>query len=378
MYKALRSGRFKGLASMKTAFTQARNIQEMVLAYYQGSLYTKYLLEKYGMSKLLDALRAYGQGKRTGAILRQMTGQSLSTVDRSFREAQAARLSHYQHQWYVDPAALANLALLRQQAEAQPQDVERGGQLALALMFTGHLPEASGLAQKVLSQRPNQRQALFALAKLAEAEKNGKKAREYFLRLLKAGGDGFESRLALGTLALEQKDFAEAITQLTIAKKQDAEQGMPYALLSVVYEKQGKHEKAMEELKHLVVLDQQNETIIGKLLAWLSARKAYADLRKYGEMAYFINPTSSALHLLLAEAFEAQAPQPALARAIWHLETALLCQPKDPLEIHLRLVKLLMKQKNLTRARFYLRQALQVNPQHEEALSLKKMLKMEP
>ena len=98
-------------------------------------------------------------------------------------------------------------------------------------------------------------------------------------------------------------------------------------------------------------------------------------MRRYGEMAYYINPASVKLHTYLAEAFAAPAPQPRLNKAIWHLETALLANPAKPAEIHVKLARLHLKRKDRRRAAEQVRSALALEPNNAEAKALGATLK---
>lgn len=370
IYKALRAGRLKGLASLKTAFSRAKNLQEMVVAYYQGSLLVTFLIKHWGMAKMLKALREYGKGKSTEQILPALSGLGLDEIDRRFKAAQLRRLAHYSRSWYVDLESYDDLEDRQKQAKARPGDSAAQAELAMALLVAGKRKEADALAEKVLKRETGNRLSLYVRAQVAEP----KAAQVYWRRLLAAGGDSFETRLALGKAALSRKDLTEAQRHLNAAKKLDPEKGHPYALLAKTFEKQKKIDKAIDELKGLAQIDQQSFPMVAKLVSLLARKKDYKALRTYGEMAYYINPASLKLHTHLAEAFTASAPKPDLARAIWHLETALLCQPEKPADLYVKLARLHLRRGDRRRAQIQLDRALKANPDHAGAKDLRKDL----
>jgi Tfp pilus assembly protein PilF len=373
IYRALRAGRLKGLASMRTAFSRAKNLQEMVVAYYQGSLLATFLIKHWGMKKMLKALREYGKGNSTEQIIPTLTGLGLAEIDRRFKSAQLKRLAHYSRSWYVDLESYDDLKSREKQAKAKPGDSAAQAALAVALLVAGKHKQAGAQAEKVLKRDIGNRLSLYVRARVAEP----KAAQVYWRRLLAAGGDGFEgfeTRLALGKGALSRKDLKEAQRHLNAAKQLDPEKGHPYALLAKAYEKQKKIDKVIDELKGLARLEQQSFGMVAKLVSLLAKKKDYKALRTYGEMAYYINPASIKLHTHLAEAFTASAPKPDLTRAIWHLETALLCQPKKPADLHVKLARLHLRRGDRRRAKNQLDRALKADPKHAGAKDLRKKL----
>lgn len=375
IYRALRKGTIKGLEGMGTAFSRARSIDEMVVAYYQGSLVTAFMIKQWGLDKVVAALRAYGKGRRTRQILPQVTGLTLEQLDRRFQAEQRKRLAHYKGSWYVDPEDYRDRKARKRDADARPRDAAAQAALAMALLAAGRAPQADQQAAKALALDAKDRVALYVRAEAALERKERKLAEQLFGKLIAAGGDGFQARMALGQLAVARKDLGAAATHLAAAKRFDPERVSPYALLARAYEKTGQDDKLVAELKGLARLDQQRFSPVAKLVDLLARRKDYAGVRTYGQMAYYINPASAKLHEHLADAFAAPAPRPALSRAIWHLETALLCQPQRPADLHVKLAKLLARKGDRGRAKAALERALKADPSHAGARALKGQLK---
>jgi predicted Zn-dependent protease len=371
IYKAIRSGRLKGIASMSTAFSRARSIQEMVVAYYQGSLMISYLIKNFTLPKVLQALRAYGKGQRTEQILPAITGKSLKQLDHGFSGAELARLAHYNRNWFVDLVRYEDFKVFAAAAKKKPNDVKAQAELAVALLVDAKFKQASKQAELTLALGGTNRLALYVAARAAQVGRDSGRAEKLFKRLLKAGGNGYDVRVALGRLALKRRDLKTAARQLKAAKSLDPERGLPYVLLSRAYEKRGATDKQVRELKGLARLDQQNFGLAGKLVHLLAKRRDYRGVRRYGEMAYYINPASVKLHTYLAEAYAAPAPQPRLKKAIWHLETALLANPTKPAEIHVKLARIHLQRRDSRRAWAALSRALKLDPGHAGAKALK-------
>jgi predicted Zn-dependent protease len=372
IYKALRAGKLKGLAAMNTAFTQAKSLQDMVVAYHHGAMMVVYLVKQLGLDKVAGTLAGYAKGKRTENLLPALTGVPLAELDKRFRDSEAKRLAHYGRNWTVDFDLYGDLEARQRAATARPADQAAQADLATALLVAGKLKEADAQAQKVLAADARSKLALYVVAQAALAQRDKPRAEAHFRRLIAAGGDGYEARLALGQLAIAKNDLRAAATELGAAKSFDPERGQPYALLGRAYEKANNVDGLIAELKGLAAIDQQSFTIVAKLVDLLAKKKDYPGVRTYGEMAYYINPAAVRLHSLLAEAYSAAAPTPQLDKAVWHLETALLTKPERPAELYVQLAKVHLQRKDTRRAKEAAAQALKADPGNAEAKALMK------
>lgn len=338
VYKAIKGKRLAGLAEMNSVFTR-RSLRDVLIAYYQGGLLAEFFARTAGLPKVRRILREYGRGKRTEQILPAVLGKPLSLLDSEFRADQLKRLAYYDKSWYLDGASYDKLEPFVATAKAKPNDVDALAQLAAAQLYH-RKKEAEATAKKVAALAPNNKIGLFVRATLAERGGKQSDAEKLWQALIAAGGDGYHARVSLGRLALRRKALGEAEQHLARAKRFDPERQTPYQMLASAYEAQKKTAQMIDELKGIVQLNQQSYRSAFKLTSLLAARNAWADVRKYAQMAYYIYPGSAELHRMLASAWENPAPRPDLKRAIWHLETALLCQPKDPKEVHRKLADL--------------------------------------
>jgi len=376
IYRALKANRLRGVGAMSTAFTRAKNINEMVVAYYQGSLMARFLVKKHGMDRMLEALKAYGRGKRTSQILPAVTGQTLEQLDREFQAEERRRLAAYNRNWFVDPEQYSDLKVRRQAATQGPSDKTAQAALAAALLVAGMAKQADQQADRALALDATQRLALFVKGQTSLARRDLSAAGKALQALVAAGGDGYDAQLGLGKVALARKQLGKAALHLDAAKRFDPERPEPYVLLARAYDKSPGHgDQLIAELKGLAKLDQQSFSMVGKLVHLLARRKDHAGVRTYGQMAYFIHPASAKLHVLLGQAFAAPAPKPDLTRAIWHLETALLCHPQRPVEIHLQLGRIYLRKGDRRRARSAVEAALKAEPGNAEARALKQRIR---
>ncbi len=374
LYKGMKAGRLRSMADLSLAFTQARNMQDMEIAYYQGYMATKFLVKHYGLPRVLKALKAYGKGKRTKQLLPAMTGAPVKELDRRFLDEQRQRLGFYARSWSADPEDYRDLSARQKAAAARPGDLDAQAALAGALLAAGKLAEAKAQADKVLAKNPNLRLAIYVKTLLAFRARKKKEATKLLKRLVAAGGDGYKARSMLGRLALERKDLKSAAKHLNAAKKMDPEKPLPWMLLARAYDKAGKAKKAMAEYKGFVRLDQHSLSALMRLIKLMAKAKDHAGVRRYGTMAYYVHPGSLPLHKLMADAYDRAAPKVNLKAVIRHLELALLCGPKKPADLHVRLAGIHLQRKDTKKARHHVDEALGIDPEHAGAKELQKRL----
>ena len=328
IYRALARGKLRPLSQMNTAFTQARSMNDMVVAYYHGSLMARYLVERFGLPRVLEGLKAFARGKRLPQALALITGGvAPAELDRRFLKVQKKRLAPYASSFYVDPERYRDLEASRQRVKARPADMNARAALALSLLVAGKNQEAQEAVDEVRAKLPDLKLTLFAAAQLSLARNDRTGAATLLKRLLAVGGDGYEARLMLGRLYLEQGNLVLGKKHLDRAKKFDPERARPWMLMARVLDRAGKSEAEIRELKALVKLDQQNGSAVERLVELLAKKKDWSGVREFGQMAYFIKPASARLHLLLARALSAPAPRRDLKQARWHAETAALINP---------------------------------------------------
>jgi len=111
-----------------------------------------------------------------------------------------------------------------------------------------------------------------------------------------------------------------------------------------------------------------------RLIKLMAKAKDHAGVRRYGTMAYYVHPGSLPLHKLMADAYDRAAPKVNLKAVIRHLELALLCGPKKPADLHVRLAGIHLQRKDTKKARHHVDEALGIDPEHAGAKELQKRL----
>lgn len=134
--------------------------------------------------------------------------------------------------------------------------------------------------------------------------------------------------------------------------------------------KEHREADALSLLRQLAALDQHDRKVYGKLLDALVSAGQWAEARKIGENAMFVDVENPAIHALYARALAAGNNH---AQAIFELSTALLAnpQPKDAAAIHGLLAKEHAATANPAKARAERDEALRLDPDERVAKGLR-------
>jgi tetratricopeptide (TPR) repeat protein len=372
VYAAMADGVLPSIAELNYGFMKP-NMQEVVVAYHLSSLAIEYLARTYGFPKIVAALRAYGQGLETPAVLEQMTGKKIAALDAEFRKHLEVRLAPYRGTFVV-PTLRRDLKELAKIAAASPKDPHAQSRLALAHFEEGEARPAGAAADRALRLDPRNRLALYIKAELAWREGDRADAEAGYLALLGAGADSFDIRSRLALIASSKGDTATAEKHLCTAKKLDPERAYPYQALSELYMKSGRKEQGLRELEAFVTLEQMQFGPAKQLVEEYSALKKWDKVRTFGEQAIEINPADTEVLLALGQAYlETGNPD----RALFSFDSALLVKPemRRPGLAHLGRARALKAKNDRKSALKAIDQALRLERDNADAAALKKELR---
>ena len=180
------------LKELNEAFQDPRRIS---LAYYQGRLVVDYMVREFGQASLNRLLRAYGRGLETDAALKQILNTDLASMQKGFDQYLEREFGDLKRALVVPEGTdLAKTPLdgLEKLAKDNPKSYPIQQALAVALRKAGQTDEAIKAFEKA-----------SALAPTA------------------AGNDSPHAQLA--EIAIEKKDTARAINELTTLMSVDLE-----------------------------------------------------------------------------------------------------------------------------------------------------------
>lgn len=93
--EALARRRLLPVVGLNAGFVRARTLSDAMVAYHQAAEVVGFLIRRWGFGQALAALRLYGAGQETRAVIQAVTGLDAAAFDRAFEEDLRARLAMY-------------------------------------------------------------------------------------------------------------------------------------------------------------------------------------------------------------------------------------------------------------------------------------------
>lgn len=322
-----RAGKLRGIADFDLAFTQARSLEDIVLAYYHAYRVAEFIDTTYGTARLKRMLELWGRKVKTPEVFRQALGEKdLASFDRRFLGWLDERLARLQGAFRLEPELLApDAEALAGAADAAPQSADAQAKAAVA-WFGRDDPERAGrYAAAALGVAPDEPRALLVRALLRARAGEGEAARADAERLLAAGHDGVEIRRLLARLATEAHKPAEAAGHLERALAIDPQKGeLGYALIELL-DGLGRGDDAWRWRRTMATIDEGSIALVGQLLDGAEAHGATrAEVERWGELGNHIAPFDLKHHLRFAREL---ARLGARERAAFEATTALILDP---------------------------------------------------
>jgi tetratricopeptide (TPR) repeat protein len=369
LYQAIKTGKLPGAVDMNRAFTHASDAGDVTTAYYAASQMLIWTVEKFGMAKVVEALRLWGQGKKTQDVIKGAFGVTAQEYDAGYRQWQLARLSRYKNQ-YLFTLKGKDLDEAKKGVAAAPTDAKAHVELALALIRTRKGKEAKAEIEAALAIDPKNGDAHYVAAQLARGEKNLEEAKKHLDTMRSGGNDGYVIQSMLADIAEEQKDDTRMRFHLEAAYRFDPSQSEPLKAMFELANQQKRDGDALDALEKLAQLEQHDRKVWRLLLERLVAAKRWEDARRIGESAIFVDILGGQTHTLYARALSAQN---AHDQAAYELETALLCAGKPPEKAteHALLAQELVTLKRNADAKKHLDEALKLDPDNADAKAVK-------
>lgn len=337
LFQALRADKLPKVGAMTRAFTRAEELSDVATAYYASSQIMVHLVPKYGMGKMSEMLRLWGQGKTTEQAVQQALGISAEQLDRDFRSFAEQRLTRYKSQ-FVPIGRTGGYEKAKEEADQAPGDAKKQTVFALAALRVGQAKQALDALDKALKADPKFPDALWLKARLAMSQRKGAEAAQLLEQLARDGHDGYVVQVALADLAEAKRDTAGMKARFEAAHKFDPTQSEPLQALVDLAKKTGDKAGELAGLRKLASLEEHDGRVYRRLMRALLDRKLYAEAKDVGEMAVHADIEGLETHALFAEAL---AKNKMVPRAIYELESAVLCpgRPAEKAAAHAQLAE---------------------------------------
>lgn len=369
LYQAIVSKKLPGAVDMNRAFTHANDAGDMTVAYYASSQMLVWTVERFGMGKVVEALKLWGAGKKTPEVIKGAFGVTAEEYDAGFRQWALGRLSRYEKQ-YVFTKKPKDPEETKKAAEANPKDPNAQVDLALSMIATRKGKEAKAALDAALALDPKNADAHFVAAKLAAGTKDFAGAEQHLEAIRASGKDGYVVQSLLADLAEAKEDKGRMKWHLEAAHRWDPSQPEPLKGLFDLANEEKREGDALDALGKLAVLEQHDRKAWRMLLERLAKAGKWEEARRVGEGAVYVDILGGPTHALYARAL---AETGAHERAVYELESALATgmKGKDAAQVQAQMAKSLAalgKKPEATKARD---EALKLDPENADAKALK-------
>ena len=325
LYRAMRSGRLPKVGNMNRAFTRAEQLSDVAMAYYASSRILVMLADHYGMPKIDQMLRLWGEGKRTPEVVETALGVSTEQLDEEFKKYIGEKLARYSTQ-FVPLNRAGDYDKTKAAAGKAPADPKAQIEFALSALAHQKGDEAEKAVKAALAADPGYPDAVWLSARIAMAKRDAAGATADLHKLVTAGHDGYVVEMALADLAEAKKDAAGMKAAFEKAAALDPSEDEPLQALVDLAKKQGDKDGELAGLRKLALLDEHDGRVYRRLVQALLDKKLYTEAVKYGDMGLYADMENMQTHTLFAQALIGAKMFP---RAIYELESAVLCKGND-------------------------------------------------
>jgi cellulose synthase operon protein C len=327
LYVAIKDETLPKVVDMNRAFTHAEDGNDMTVAYYASSQIVLWTVERFGMPRVLAALRAWGEGLDTGQVIEKAFGVAASQYDADFRAWYKQRHARYQNQFLPSSKRMRAEEASRLLTQAKKdgrsanhlQDLR--ADLGLALLREDKSAEGVAELAGVLKENPNNLKANFAMVKVAVGKKDLAAAKKHLDVMVQAGGNGYAVALAQAELAEMSKDEASYEHALRAAHHFDPTQALPIRNLTALAREKKRESEEREWLGKLAMVEQHDPTIARAHLTKLVEAGQMAQAATACESALYVDLSSTKTHTACARAKRAMGK---LQDARFEAESALL------------------------------------------------------
>lgn len=305
LYHAIADKQLLSVGELNLGFTRARDVSHMVVTYHQAAEEVMFLVRRFGFDVVPQALGLFAQGKETAQVIPAITGMSVKAYDAAFEADLRARLAPYEDDFYVKASDLSDVDALREQLAQHPKDERARGILAIALVRAQRGEEAGKLIAQATSAAGTSREILLASAELQLARKDRAGAKKTLRELIDARhGDGYDARLWLGKIAADERELAEARTELARAEAFDPDSAEPHVLLAKAL-LNSDADAAARELEAAAKLEVMDASIPKALVELYEKKQRWADVVRAARLSQLIDPYDVEVHEAMGKALTA-------------------------------------------------------------------------
>lgn len=359
LYQRLKRGELVGIDDFNAAFTQAKSLDDILVAYYQASVVVQYIEERWGFEALRTMLVGWGAKKSTAAVFREAVGVTTAKFDEGFREWLGKALVRYDGLFEPDPGAYRDLARWESAAQKEPESARAHAELAMAHLIQGELDEAKVAIAKAVELDEGEPLVAWLAAQQSLHAQDWGAARKRLEALVDNGKDGISIREGLGAACKATGDLEAAEEHFEVlAKMEPSHEGAWRALYALRADRKDDAGALEAALKAAEVsqMDAGLELEIGALAGKLDK----GDLVRGAALRGLeIAPFSAAIHLAVARVRLKDGDAKAARE---ELEVALTLEPERPALVQGLLARVLLDAGEREKAKEMAGKALSLEP----------------
>lgn len=232
-------------------FNRAFRGGDVLFAYYLGGMMCEFVAETYGIPKIVEMLKAWGEDRQTPEVLQSVLGLTSSGFDAKFREWVGARVSG----WKLVPNWSAKtMKAMQDRIGKAGKDVEALVTVAWGHYQRGNTVDAMNYLGRALAVAPDDPRLMLLRGEIGFRSGRMDQARKWYEQYLAAGGDAFSCRYHYAKVLEAAGDFEGAVKQYEAAKACFPRSPEPFAELARLKKGENDLDGAMKETEGLVRL----------------------------------------------------------------------------------------------------------------------------
>lgn len=361
----------KGLLNLDTinlGFIRPKEADDRQMAYCQAQLYARYMLKRFGPDALIKMLAAYRRGLTTeGAI-----DACFHVAKPDFETGYLAYLDEVIKtiRTRVNEEKPVKFSQLERMLKEKPDDPDLNAKMAYEHFARRSYKDARPLADKALKLKPHHPLASYVKAQILNRVLGDSEAA---LAIIEPALDPEKpnERVVdlLAELQLKAGKLDEAERLYELARKDDPVNTKWIAGLARVHLRKKDNAKFLADLAMIADNDADDLDVRKALAERHLAANQPEQAEKWAMECLYVNVYDPANHAFLADAL---AGRKQYAQAIEEYQTALELKIKKPNDLKVRLAKAQSENQQRDAAKATLDAILKEDPEHPEALALRK------
>jgi tetratricopeptide (TPR) repeat protein len=303
-----RSGTLFTLDTLTWGFIKPKTSKDRPLAYMESQWVYQYLVETYSQPKMLEFLRAFGDGQTEPQAFKSVYGKTQEEINKDFLVWAGKQIES----WGLPSEPLPKREDLEKKLKDNPDDSKAMFDMAWVLVNEpGGLPKAREQLEKAIKADPKNTRARELLGailnNMADREPALRaKAKEILTKVVAEDESRVVAYRTLGLIAMGEKDYDAAEKWfLKLEEKRPAEE-TSYTKLAGIYLVKKQPAKAIAQFAMLQQHEQHDDTIPRQLAILYRQDGQLAEAENSAYRAVRINPYSAVNHNLMAQILMAQ------------------------------------------------------------------------